>query len=83
VIGTASEANHAYVGSLGGVPVTYGAGLVERVQALSPGGVHAALDGAGGAALEASLALVKEPGRIVTLVEHDRADSLGAQIVRG
>jgi NADPH:quinone reductase-like Zn-dependent oxidoreductase len=83
VIGTASEGNQSYVGSLGATPVVYGEGLAERVRALSPGGVHAALDGAGGAALDVSLALVKEPGRVLTLVDHGRAESLGVQLVRG
>ncbi len=44
VIGTASEANHDYVRSLGAVPVTYGAGLVDRIRAVAPQGVDAALD---------------------------------------
>ncbi|MDQ0379688.1 zinc-binding dehydrogenase [Amycolatopsis thermophila] len=83
VIGTASEANQSYVRSLGAAPVVSGEGLAERVRALSPGGVHAALDGAGGEALDVSLALVKERGRVLTLVDHDRAEALGVQLVRG
>ncbi|MFD4192207.1 NADP-dependent oxidoreductase [Amycolatopsis thermoflava] len=83
VIGTASEANQDYVRSLGATPVLYGDGLEDRLRALSPGGVHAVLDGAGGAALDLSLALVKERRRVVTLVDHDRAESLGVQLVRG
>ena len=39
VIGTASPANHNYLRSLGAEPVAYGEGLVQRVRALSPGGV--------------------------------------------
>jgi NADPH:quinone reductase-like Zn-dependent oxidoreductase len=32
VIGTASEANHDYLRSIGAVPVTYGEGLAELVE---------------------------------------------------
>lgn len=44
VIGTASESSFDYLRSLGAEPVTYGAGLVERVRALAPGGITAATD---------------------------------------
>jgi NADPH:quinone reductase-like Zn-dependent oxidoreductase len=47
VIGTASERNHAYLRSLGATPVLYGDGLVERVRAVAPDGVDAALDTSG------------------------------------
>ncbi len=83
VIGTASEANHAYLRSLGAIPVSYGDGLVERVQALAPAGVDAALDGAGGEALQASLALVANRDRILTLVEHEQAEPLGIRVIQG
>lgn len=83
VIGTAREVNHPYLRDLGALPVAYGEGLADRVRALAPGGVDAALDGAGGEALEVSLELVKDRDRILTLVEHDRAAELGVQITRG
>ncbi|MEV4250343.1 NADP-dependent oxidoreductase [Streptosporangium canum] len=82
VIGTAREENHDYLRSLGAIPVAYGEGLLERVQALAPGGVDMVLDGAGGEALDVSLRLVKGD-RIITLVEHDRAEELGVQLTRG
>ncbi|MET8388142.1 NADP-dependent oxidoreductase [Streptosporangium canum] len=82
VIGTAREENHDYLRSLGAIPVAYGEGLLERVRALAPGGVDMVLDGAGGEALDVSLRLVKGD-RIVTLVEHDRAEELGVQLTRG
>lgn len=43
-IGTASRRNHDYLRSLGAIPVTYGDGLVERIRAIAPHGVDAALD---------------------------------------
>ncbi|MEU4509094.1 NADP-dependent oxidoreductase [Nonomuraea wenchangensis] len=83
VIGTAREVNHEHLRELGAEPVAYGEGLADRVRALAPGGVDAALDGAGGHALEVSLELVADPGRVVTLVEHGRAAGLGVRTVRG
>ncbi|WP_248960681.1 NADP-dependent oxidoreductase [Sphaerisporangium perillae] len=80
VIGTGSEANHDYLRSLGAIPVAYGDGLLERVQAVAPDGVDAALDGAGGDALTVSLALVADRDRILTLVEHGRARELGIRV---
>ncbi|MBP2328930.1 NADPH:quinone reductase-like Zn-dependent oxidoreductase [Kibdelosporangium banguiense] len=47
VIGTASEANHEYLRSLGVIPTTYGPGLADRVRALAPAGVDAVFDVAG------------------------------------
>ncbi|MBG0831115.1 NADP-dependent oxidoreductase [Planomonospora sp. ID67723] len=83
VIGTARPDNHAYLRDLGAVPVAYGEGLADRVRVLAPGGVDAAIDGAGGEALQASLELVKDRDRIVTLVEHGRAPELGVRTTRG
>ena len=80
VIGTASEGNHAYLRSLGAIPVAYGDGLAERIRAVAPGGVDAALDGAGGDALRVSLDLVADRDRIITLVEHDRAEEFGVRL---
>ncbi|GIJ26787.1 hypothetical protein Vqi01_19490 [Micromonospora qiuiae] len=65
VIGTAREVNHDYLRSLGAIPVAYGDGLLERVRAVAPDGVDAALDGAGGEALAVSLALVADAHRVV------------------
>ncbi|HEY8340848.1 MAG TPA: NADP-dependent oxidoreductase [Egibacteraceae bacterium] len=82
VIGTASERNHAYLRSLGAIPVAYGPGLVERVREVAPQGVSAALDAIGGDALHASLELVKDPERIGTLVDFELADRLGVRKLR-
>src|SRR6202050_433011 len=57
VIGTASQGGHELLRELGAEPVLYGAGLAERVRALAPGGVDAAVDCIGGdEALDTSLA---------------------------
>ncbi|TDD88730.1 NADP-dependent oxidoreductase [Actinomadura rubrisoli] len=80
VIGAAREAQHDYVRSLGAVPVAYGDGFTDRVRELAPDGVHASLDGVGGAALDATLELVKDRSRIITLYDHDRAAALGVRL---
>lgn len=54
VIGTASERNHEFLRSLGAEPVTYGDGLADRVRALAPEGVDAAVDFVGGGVVEVS-----------------------------
>ncbi|MDR8408161.1 NADP-dependent oxidoreductase [Nonomuraea sp. 3-1Str] len=83
VIGTAREENHEHLRALGAVPVVYGDGLADRVRALAPGGVDAALDGAGGVAVDVSLELVKDRARVLTLVEHGKAAELGIKVTRG
>lgn len=82
VIGTASTANHTYLANLGATPVAYGDGLIARVRAAAPGGVHAALDTIGGPTPRDSLALVQDKNRIATLVDHDLAHHLGVRGVR-
>lgn len=82
VIGTASEANHEYLRSLGVTPVTYGDGLAERVKAVAPNGIDAALDAAGRGALEASVQLIENRERIGTLVDFEKAPELGVKSIR-
>jgi NADPH:quinone reductase-like Zn-dependent oxidoreductase len=77
VIGAARESQHGYLRSLGAIPIAYGDRFTDRVRALAPQGVHACLDGVGGEALDASLELVKDRSRILTLVEHGKASQLG------
>ncbi|GLW10442.1 oxidoreductase [Microtetraspora sp. NBRC 13810] len=77
VVATAREAQHDYLRALGALPVGYGDGFTDRVRALAPEGVDASLDGVGGEALDATLDLVKDRDRILTLVEHGRAAELG------
>jgi NADPH:quinone reductase len=84
VIGTASEGGRALLREFGAEPVMYGAGLEARVRALAPGGVDAAVDCAGGdEALDVSLALVADRGRIVTIVASRRAFESGIKVIGG
>ncbi|MFF9363346.1 NADP-dependent oxidoreductase [Streptomyces griseoluteus] len=71
VIGTASEYNHDYVRSLGAEPVAYGEGLAERVRALAPEGVDAALDTIGGQTMKTSADLLTPEGRLVSIADPE------------
>ncbi len=73
VIGTASTANHGYLRLLGAEPVTYGEGMAERVRALAPDGVDAALDVAGSGVLPELIDLAGGPQDVVTLADIDGA----------
>ncbi|MFI9006855.1 NADP-dependent oxidoreductase [Actinosynnema sp. NPDC053489] len=71
VIGTASARNHDFLRSLGAEPVSYGDALVDNVAELvgGDGKVDVAFDCVGGAALNDSPALVRDPSRIVSIVD--------------
>jgi NADPH:quinone reductase-like Zn-dependent oxidoreductase len=74
VLGTASEANHDYLRSLGAAPVSYGDGWEERVRALAPDGVDAVLDCSGRGELPGSIALAGGAERVVTIAAFDAAE---------
>jgi NADPH:quinone reductase-like Zn-dependent oxidoreductase len=69
VIGTTSEANHEYVGSIGATPVTYGDGLPDRVKALGVGPVDVAFDTAGRGALPDLIAITGSPDSVMTIAD--------------
>lgn len=78
VIATASERNHERLRALGATPVTYGDGLAERIAAAAPHGVTVALDAVGtDEAIESSLRLVADRGRIATVVRGADAAGFG------
>jgi NADPH:quinone reductase-like Zn-dependent oxidoreductase len=85
VVGTASERSFDVVRRYGGRPVAYGDGLEERVRAEAPDGVVAALDCIGTEeALEVSLALVADRGRIVTIATSAaRVEETGVRRIAG
>ena len=53
---------------------TYGEGMVERVRALAPDGVDAALDVAGSGVLPELIELAGGPKNVVTLADFDGAE---------
>ncbi|MFF4334135.1 NADP-dependent oxidoreductase [[Kitasatospora] papulosa] len=80
VIGTASERNHAYLASLGAVPVSYGAGLAERLTSLAPNGVDLVLDAAASGSLPDLVEIAGGPDRVVTVADHVNAERLGVRV---
>ncbi|HEX7460310.1 MAG TPA: zinc-binding dehydrogenase, partial [Acidimicrobiales bacterium] len=84
VIGTASERNHDDLRRMGAEPVAYGEGLLERITALAPEGVDAAFDTVGtDEALDVSVALVADRGRIATIAGFERGFELGIKVLGG
>jgi NADPH:quinone reductase-like Zn-dependent oxidoreductase len=79
VIGTASERNQDYLRSLGAVPTTYDAGLVDRVRSLAPGGIDAALDIAGSGVVPELVELTGDPSKVVSIADFS-APEHGAQV---
>jgi NADPH:quinone reductase-like Zn-dependent oxidoreductase len=78
VLGTASEANAAFLESIGVQPVVYGPGLAERL--LDSGAdVTVVLDQAGADTVHAALALGVDPDRINSIA--DDARDLGVRTV--
>lgn len=84
VIGTASPTRHADLAELGVEPVVYGEGLLDRVRALAPTGVDAAIDTIGTAeALEVSTRLLGDVSRLVTIVNFTAVLDAGGQAIGG
>lgn len=82
VIATASPARHDQLREYGAQPVAYGDGLADRVRAI--GAVDAALDLVGtDEALDTSVELVADRGRIATIAGFARAPGLGIAVLTG
>jgi NADPH:quinone reductase-like Zn-dependent oxidoreductase len=79
VIGTASERNQDYLRSLGAVPTTYDSGLVDRVRALAPEGIDAALDIAGSGVVPELIELTGDPSKVLSIADFG-APEHGAQV---
>jgi len=82
VLGTASERNFDYLRSIGAEPVSYGDGLIERIRIIAPQGVDAVLNASGRGEIPLSIELAGGPGRVLTLVAFDAADT-GIQVFVG
>lgn len=82
VIGTASAAKHAYLRDLGALPTTYGPGLKERVGALAPEGIDAALDIAGSGVIAELIDIVGNPSHVLSVADFS-AEAQGAKFSHG
>ena len=82
VIGTSGPSGAEQVRRLGGEPVAYGDGLADRVRALAPAGVTAAVDAVGtDEALDVSLELVADRRRVATLANFARGPEAGIAVL--
>ena len=82
VIATASPKNHDQLRAYGAQPVAYGPGLADRVREIGP--VDAALDLVGtDEALDTSVELIADKGRIATIAGFPRASELGIAALTG
>jgi len=81
VVATASNRNQKYLAALGAIPVEYGPGLIERLEAVHPAPFDASVDMSGTEeATQASLARVKPDGLIGSIAgvqpSSDRVQAL-------
>ncbi|WP_458690343.1 NADP-dependent oxidoreductase [Nocardia tengchongensis] len=82
VIGTASAGRHERLRSYGVEPVEYGPGLADRVKALAPKGIDAAIDTVGtDEAVDVSLELVGDRDRFASIVAFGRAAADGFKVL--
>jgi NADPH:quinone reductase-like Zn-dependent oxidoreductase len=79
VIGTASEANHDYLRSIGVIPVSYGDGLADRIREVAPEGVDAFIDTFGSGNVEVALELGVAPERIDTIADFSAPQKYGVK----
>ncbi len=82
VVATAAERNHGLLRELGAAPVVYGPGLADRVRAVAPQGIDAAIDLAGtDEALDVSVELVADRTRIASITGSARRDETGIKLI--
>jgi NADPH:quinone reductase-like Zn-dependent oxidoreductase len=67
VVATASKENHAFLSSIGAIPVEYGKGLADRIRKIVPDGVDAFIDTFGSGNVEVAVSLGVDRDRINTL----------------
>ncbi|MDO4018949.1 NADP-dependent oxidoreductase [Clavibacter michiganensis] len=82
VVATASERNHGVLRDLGAIPVAHGEGSADRIRAAAPHGIDAAVDTVGtDEALDVSVALVADRGRIASITGSDRRAEAGIRLL--
>jgi NADPH:quinone reductase-like Zn-dependent oxidoreductase len=83
VIGTGSSSTHDLLRCLGAEPVEYGAGMTDRVRAITALGVDLALDVAGSGVLAELIQLTGDPNRVITVADFLGAQQTGVRFSRG
>jgi NADPH2:quinone reductase len=79
VLAIASPANHDWLSARGAIPVAYGDGLAERLQAAAPAGIDAFIDLFGPEYVELAVDLGIDPSRIETIISREKAKEVGAK----
>jgi NADPH:quinone reductase-like Zn-dependent oxidoreductase len=80
VLGIASEANHEWLVAHGAVPVAYGEGLADRLEAAAPNGrIDAFIDLFGPAYVQLAVDLGIAKERIETIISFEKAFELGTK----
>jgi NADPH:quinone reductase-like Zn-dependent oxidoreductase len=79
VVATACRENHAFLESIGAIPVEYGKGLVDRIRKLVPDGVDAFIDTHGDGNVEAAIALGVDRDRINTIIDFAAKKKYGVK----
>jgi NADPH2:quinone reductase len=80
VLGIASPGNHDWLLAHGVIPISYGAGLADRLKAAAPDGIAAFIDlfGPDYVQLAADLGIPRD--RIETIISREKAAELGARV---
>jgi len=79
VIGLAGEANHEWLRSRDIVPVAYGEGQADRVQAATGARIDAFIDTFGSGYVDLALALGVAPERINTVIDYEAVATKGVK----
>jgi NADPH:quinone reductase-like Zn-dependent oxidoreductase len=79
VIGLAGEANHEWLRSRDIVPVAYGEGQADRVQAAAGARIDAFIDTFGSGYVDLALALGVAPERINTVIDYEAVATKGVK----
>jgi NADPH:quinone reductase-like Zn-dependent oxidoreductase len=79
VVATASKDNHAFLTSIGAIPVEYGKGLADRIRKIVPDGVDAFIDTHGDGNVEVAVALGVDRDRINTIADFAARKKYGVK----
>jgi NADPH:quinone reductase-like Zn-dependent oxidoreductase len=79
VIGLASERHHGWLRDHGAIPVSYGDGVVQRIEEAAGGGVDAFIDTFGSGYVEDAIELGVAPQRIDTIADFAAAARHGTK----
>ncbi|MFI5915123.1 NADP-dependent oxidoreductase [Dactylosporangium sp. NPDC051541] len=80
IVGTASERNFTLLRQTGAVPIAYGPGLRDRIQAAAPHGIAAVIDTVG---TDEAIDTMDDPSRAVTIVASDHSRAAGIKAIAG